>query len=215
MPYIYSLNGMVYHNDYTIMRALIMDFGYDKKVYNIGDQFMFGPSLLINPVTEYKARKRNIYLPEGSGWYEFKSGKYYEGGQTIEADAPYTDIPVFVKAGSIIPAGPEIQYTGEKPADPVRLFVYTGSNGSFTLYEDENINYNYEKGLFTLIPFSYNEKNKELTIGIRQGKFPGMPEKRTFEIKWISKEKPVPMDFSAAPDITLVYNGSQQKISME
>jgi len=215
MPYIYSLTGMVTQNDYTIMRALVMDFGNDKKVHNIGDQFMFGPSLLINPVTEYKARSRNVYLPEGTGWYDLKSGKYFEGGQTINADAPYTEIPLFIKAGSIIPTGPEIQFTDEKPADPIRLFVYTGRNGSFTLYEDENTNYNYEKGLFTLIPFSYNEKNKELTIGTRQGKFPGMLEKRTFEIKWISKEKTLPMDFLSAPDITVVYNGTQQTIKME
>ena len=215
MPYIYSLTGMVAQNDYTIMRALVMDFGNDKNVLSIGDQFMFGPALLVNPVTEYKARSRNVYLPDGSGWYDLKSGKYFEGGQTITADAPYSDIPIFVKEGSIISCGPDIQYTDEKPADPIRLFVYTGSDGSFTLYEDENINYNYEKGIFSLIPFSYNEKEKTLTIEKRQGEFQGMLEVRTFEIVWIKKEKQSSLDFISKPDVVITYIGSQQIIKME
>ncbi len=215
MPYIYSLTGMVTQNDYTIMRALIMDFGNDENVFSIGDQFMFGPSLLINPITEYKARSRNVYLPKGTGWYNLISGKYFDGEQTIEADAPYTDIPIFVKEGSIIPFGPDIQYTDEKPADPIRLFVYTGSDGLFNLYEDENINYNYEKSIFSLIPLSYNEADKELIIGNRQGEFPGMLETRTFEIVWITKEKPQTMDFFSKPDMTVVYNGYQQVIKLE
>ncbi|OGU33535.1 MAG: alpha-xylosidase [Ignavibacteria bacterium GWA2_35_9] len=215
MPYIYSLTGMVTQNDYTIMRALVMDFGNDKNVLSIGDQFMFGPALLVNPVTEYKARSRNVYLPDGSGWYDLKSGKYFEGGQTITADAPYSDIPIFVKEGSIISCGPDIQYTDEKPADPIRLFVYTGSDGSFTLYEDENVNYNYEKGIFSLIPFSYNEKEKTLTIEKRQGKFPGMLETRTFEIVWITKEKQSSLGFISKPDVVITYIGSQQIIKME
>jgi alpha-D-xyloside xylohydrolase len=215
MPYIYSLTGMVTQNDYTIMRALVMDFSNDVNVLNIGDQYMFGPSLLINPVVEYKARARNVYLPEGTGWFDLKSGKYFEGGQIINADAPYTDIPLFVKEGSIIPCGPEIQYTDEKPADPIRLFVYSGKDGLFTLYEDENINYNYEKGMFALIPFIYNEEEKSLTIGKREGKFPGMLETRTFEIVWITKQKPSAMDFLSKPDKTVVYDGTHQIIKME
>lgn len=215
MPYIYSLAGMVTQNNYTIMRALIMDFGDDENVFNIGDQFMLGPSLLINPVTEYKVRSRTIYLPNGSGWYDLKSGKYFEGGKTIEADAPYTDIPLFVKEGSIIPCGPEIQYTDEKPADPIRLFVYTGSDGSFTLYEDENVNYNYEKGNFTNIPFTYNEKDQVLTIGYRLGEFPGMLKTRTFEIVWRGKHNPVGLDFKSKPDEEVTYNGSQQIIKLK
>lgn len=154
MPYIYSLTGKVTQEDYTIMRALVMDFNDDEKVHDISDQFMFGPSFLINPVTKYKTYTRNVYLPKSSDWYELTSGKFLKGGQEIQADAPFQNIPVFVKAGSIIPTGPEIEYTGEKPVDPVRLFIYTGANGKFTLYEDENINYNYEKGKFSLIPYN-------------------------------------------------------------
>lgn len=212
MPYIYSLTGMVTQNDYTIMRGLVMDFGYDKSVLNINDQFMFGPSLLINPVSEYKARSRQVYLPDGTGWYDLQTGKYYKGGETIQADAPYSRIPVFVKEGSIIPCGPEIQYTTEKPTDPIRLFVYTGQNSSFTLYEDENTNYNYAKGKFSTIKFTYNEKNKELTIGKRQGEFAGMLQKRRFEIVWISNQKPWGLDFQLKPDALVTYDGTEQSI---
>ncbi|MEJ2618050.1 MAG: glycoside hydrolase family 31 protein, partial [Ignavibacteriaceae bacterium] len=201
-------------NDYTIMRALVMDFGNDKNVFDIGDQFMFGPALLINPVTEYKARSRSVYLPEGTGWYDLKSGKYFDGGQPIEADAPYTGIPIFVKEGSIIPCGPDMQYTTEKPVDPIRLFVYTGSDGSFKIYEDENINYNYEKGKFSIIPVSYSEYDHNLTIGNREGSFPGMLQTRTFEIIKISKEKPSGLDFTSKPDKIIKYDGKKQVIKL-
>lgn len=215
MPYIYSLTGMVARRDYTIMRGLVMDFGYDKKVLNINDQFMFGIAFLINPVTEYKARTRSVYLPAGTGWYDLRSGKYLKGGQTIQADAPYAEMPVYIKAGSIIPCGPEIQYTMEKPADPIRLFVYTGNDGSFTLYEDENVNYNYEKGLFSTITMSYNDRQKTLTIGKREGVFAGMLQNRTFEIIWISSHKPSSLDFQSKPDAMVMYDGKEQSIQLK
>jgi alpha-D-xyloside xylohydrolase len=215
MPYIYSLTGMVTQDDYTIMRALVMDFGNDSNVLSIGDQFMFGPALLINPVTEYKARTRSVYLPSESGWYDLQSGRHYDGGQRIQAEARYTDIPIFVKEGSIIPCGPEIQYTGEKTVNPIRLFVYTGADGSFTLYEDENTNYNYEQGKFSMIPMSYNEKDRVLTIGKRQGEFLGMLATRTFEIVWIGEEKPSGLSFVSKPDMTVTYDGTQQSIKMK
>ncbi len=212
LPYIYSLSGMVTHNAYTIMRALVMDFGHDRNVLNTGDEYMFGPALLINPVTEYRARTRPVYLPSGTGWYALKSGQYFEGGQTIQADAPYTDIPVFVKEGSIIPFGPDIQYSDEKPPDPVRLFVYTGSDGSFTLYEDENVNYNYEKGQFSTITFSYSEKDHVLSIGERQGSFPGMLEQRTFDIVLVKPGKAKGIDLTKKPDQSVLYRGQRQVI---
>jgi alpha-D-xyloside xylohydrolase len=209
MPYIYSLAGMVTHDDYTIMRALVMDFGDDDNVYNIGDQFMFGPAFLINPVAEYKARSRKVYLPAGTGWYDFKTGKYYRGGQTIEADAPYTEMPIFVREGSIIPFGPAIQYTAEKPADHIRLIIYTGKDATFTLYEDENINYNYERGAYSEIHFIYKEAEKSLTIGARQGEFPGMLRSRVFEIVWVDKDKPVAFNLKAAAERAIRYNGRE------
>jgi len=214
MPYIYSLAGMVTHQDYTIMRALMMDFGQDQNVLNITDQFMFGPSLLINPVYEYRARSRQVYLPAGTGWYELQTGRYREGGQIIEADAPLANIPIFVKAGSIIPIGPELQYSDEKPADPIRLLVYTGSDGSFRLYEDENINYNYEQGLFSEIPFYYNENDGILTIGEREGEFPGMLQERTFEIVKITPTQPRRFDLTGKPDQIVKYDGSELVIKL-
>ena len=214
MPYIYSLSGMTWLNDYTIMRSLAMDFSADSKVLNIGDQFMFGPYLLINPVCEYKARSREVYLPSTCGWNDFATGKYFNGGQSVIAPAPVSDIPIFVKEGAILPVGPAIQYTTEKPADPVTLYVFEGKDGSFTLYEDENVNYNYEKGAYSLIPFNYNEAAKTLTIGDRKGSFDGMMQKRTFNIVVINKQKAGKMKLDAVPDKVVTYHGSEQKIDL-
>jgi alpha-D-xyloside xylohydrolase len=149
----------------------------------------------------------------GAKWYELKTGRFFNGGQTIQTDAPYTDIPIFVKEGSIIPFGPAIQYTTEKNADPIRLYVYTGADGSFTLYEDENVNYNYEKGAFSLVPFRYSEKADTLTIGSRQGDFPGMLKERTFEITWVSQKNPVGLNLDSRAVQSVHYNGSKLVIS--
>jgi alpha-D-xyloside xylohydrolase len=211
MPYIYSMSGMVTQNDYTIMRGLAMDFGRDRNVYGVNDQFMFGPALLINPVCEYKARTRKVYLPGdpvNSGWYELKTGRHFKGGQTVDAEAPLGDIPIFVKAGSIIPFGPAIQYAIEKKADPIRLMVYTGANGQFRLYEDEDVNYNYEKGIFSVIQFKYDESSRTLRIGAREGEFPGMLKTRTFEIVWMGKDKPAGLNLDAPPSQLVWYNGT-------
>ena len=215
MPYIYTLAGKTYHDNYTIMRPLFMDFLTDTAVKNIGDQFMFGPALLINPVYTYKTAVKNVYLPSGTGWYDLYSGKYFEGGQQITADAPYEKMPVFVKEGSIIPSGPALQYTSEKAADTITLHVYTGKNAAFTLYEDEDTNYNYEKGAFSNIPFSYNETTHELTIGKRKGSFKGMLTNRTFRIVWVGKDKPGGLDFENAPAAILNYSGGQLSIQLK
>lgn len=190
MPYIYSLAGMTHFDDYTIMRALVMDHGKDRNTENISDEFMFGPSFLIAPVYEYGARQREVYFPNTSGWYNFYTGKYIQGGQTLMVDAPYERIPMFVPAGAIIPYGPLMQYTDEKPLDEVTLYVYAGKDGSFTLYEDEGTNYDYERGLYTMIPLSYNQASKSLTIGQRQGNYPGMIENRKFNIIYVDAANP-------------------------
>ena len=140
MPYLYSMAGAVHFNDYTMMRALVMDFNGDSNVYDIKDQWMFGPSLMACPVTQYKARTRSVYLPKQTAWYDFYTNKHYAGGETITADAPLERIPVYVPEGSIIPFGPEIEYTDEKPAELINLYVYAGRDGKFTLYEDEGTN---------------------------------------------------------------------------
>ncbi|MBO9200715.1 MULTISPECIES: glycoside hydrolase family 31 protein [Niastella] len=216
MPYIYTIAAQVYHHDYTIMRPLVMDFAADKAVENIGDQYMFGPSLLVNPVYEYKARSRWVYLPANTGWYNFYTGAYLGGGQRINAAASYEQLPLFVKEGSIIPVGPDLQYTSEKQTDPITLYVYTGKDASFTLYEDEGTNYNYEKGFFSNIPIAYNEANKTLTIGQRTGNYAGMLKQRSFNIVWISRTKALsPEKKDDKPATTIQYLGEQVSVTMK
>jgi alpha-D-xyloside xylohydrolase len=209
MPYIYALAGNTYQKDYTIMRGLIMDYAADEQVKNIADQYMFGPSLLINPVYKYGATSRTVYLPRLNGWYDLYTGTYVKGGQNINAKAPYGQMPVYVKEGAIIPYGPEIQYTAEKPADPTTLYVYAGKDGAFTLYEDEGLNYNYEKGAFSTIEFTYSENAKTLTIADRKGTFKGMLENRTFNIIFITPKKAKALNFNQTPDKTIHYTGKQ------
>jgi alpha-D-xyloside xylohydrolase len=215
MPYIYSLAGMTHFNDYTIMRPLIMDFNGDKKVNDIGDQYMFGPSLMVAPVYSYKARDREVYFPESCGWYDFYTGKFVKGGQKINADAPYERLPLFVREGTILPTGPEIQYTDEKPADPLTLWVYTGKNCKYTLYEDEGTNYNYEKGAFSTIEFSFDNDKGSLTIGERKGKFAGMLKSRIINIIWITPGQPVSFSPETTPQKSVAYNGSQVVIRVK
>ncbi len=213
MPYIYSLAGKTHFEDYTIMRALIIDFNGDSNVNNVSDQYMFGPSLMVAPVYEYKARQREVYFPVANGWYDVYSGKYTKGGQKLKVDAPYERIPLFVKEGSILPFGPEIQYTGEKQADEITLYVYTGKDAEFTLYEDEGVNYNYEKGAYSTIPIKYNEQSQKLIVGEASGSFEGMLKKRTFHIVWIDKQKPVAYDLNRKPDTTISYEGKALEVS--
>jgi len=215
MPYIYSLAGWTYIKDYTIMRGLAMDFTDDALVYNIGDQYMFGPSLLINPVYKYSVRSRSVYLPKASSWYDAYTGEYYEGGKTIEANAPYERIPIFIKAGSIVPMGPDLQYTGEKPADPLTIYVYTGNDTQFDLYEDEGANYNYENGKHTIIPLLWSEANRTLTIGERQGEFEGMLENRTFNIVFISRNSGISLDGSDKTYQEVRYDGTEKVVAIQ
>lgn len=209
LPYTYSLAGHAYHHDYTLLRGLVMDFANDKKTWSIGDQFMFGPSLLVAPVYTYKARTRSLYLPAGQGWYDLYAGKYLEGGQTINAEAGYERVPVFVKAGSILPTGPALQYTSEKTADPLTLYVYSGADARFTLYEDEGTNYNYEKGKYTEISFVWNESSKSLTVSDRRGAFTGMLKKRVFSIVLITPGIPSGIDQVTKPVSVIPYKGQK------
>ncbi|HEV2480463.1 MAG TPA: TIM-barrel domain-containing protein [Puia sp.] len=213
MPYLYSLAGHVWHDDYTLMRGLVMDFDNDTATYNINDQYMLGPSLLIAPITQYKARERAVYLPAGQGWYDLYTGSYTTGGQHLKAAAPYERMPVFVKAGSILPTGPGIQYTGERPADTITLYIYTGRNADFSLYEDDDTSYNYEKGSFTTIPLHYDETAGRLTIGQRQGHFPGMLRKRTFRVIFVSPGTPAAIDPQTRTAIGITYDGQPRSIN--
>ena len=206
MPYIYSLAGKTYFDDYTIMRPLVMDFMDDANVLNIGDEYMFGPAFLVAPVYEYGAREREVYFPECEGWYEFGSNKFVEAGVTKTVAAPYGRMPLFVRAGSVVPFGPEIQWSDEKPADVIDLYVYQGADGEFTLYEDENVNYNYEKGAYVMIEFSYDDSMRLLSIGeYKGGDFPGKLEERTFNIIPVSKN-------GIGQTKTVKYNGLAMKV---
>ena len=212
MPYIYSTAWQVTKNSYTPMRPLVMDFRTDPRAQNIGDQFMFGPGILVNPVTEPSANTRRMYLPK-SLWYDFWTGQSQTGGLMIDAAAPLERLPLFVRAGSIIPMGPDVQYATEKPVDPIELRVYRGADGAFTLYEDENDSYAYEKGVYATIPITWNEASKQLTIEARTGRFPGMLERRTFQIVFVGQQHGVGIDAESKPDKTVLYEGRALSIS--
>ena len=206
MPYIYSMAWMVTSAGYTPMRALAMDFRSDPRVLNVGDQFMFGPAILVTPVTEPGADTRRLYLPKTT-WYDFWTGRSQAGGGMITSAAPLDRIPLFLRAGSILAMGPDLEYASEQPADPIELRVYRGADGAFTLYEDENDGYNYEKGVYATIPIQWNETSKTLTIGQRKGKFPGMLESRTFRIVFVSENHGAGIDPVAPADKTVTYTG--------
>ena len=207
MPYIYSLAGMTYFRDYTIMRPLVMDFTTDTQVYDVGDQFLFGPALMAAPVYQYGARSRQMYFPVGTVWYDFYTNQSVEGGCRQSVAAPYERMPLYVRAGSILPMGPEMEWSDEKPADPITLRVYTGADGAFTLYEDEGVNYNYEKGRYAMIPLTYSEAEGTLTIGERRGEFDGMLRERTFEVVRIDAQ-------GAAAVQTVKYDGGAVTVKL-
>lgn len=215
MPYIYALAGNSFQQDYTIMRGLMMDFPKDLKASNLNDAYLFGPSLLINPVYKYKEQHRKVYLPQGQGWYDLYTGKYFKGGQELQVATSYERMPVFVKEGSILPTGPALQYTDEKPADTLTLFVYTGKDATFSLYEDEGRNYNYEKGAFSTISLKYTENTKTLELSDRKGSFEGMLPKRNFRIVVISAKKGKGLDFSQKADYNLAYTGKQLSVQLK
>lgn len=209
MPYLYSMAGMVHFKDYTMMRGLVMDFNGDDNVYDIKDQWMFGPALMACPVGEYQKYSRNVYLPKQKGWYDFYTGKHYAGGQTIVADAPFDKIPVFVPEGSILPVGPEMEWSDQKKAELIDLYVYAGKDGSYTLYEDEGTNYNYEKGKYAMIDFKYNDAQKTLTIGARKGSFDGMLQKRRFNVILVNAQNNLGVNLAKAPKGKMVKYAGQ------
>ena len=206
MPYIYTVAADSYWRDAEIMRGLVMDFPADRKGWGIKDEYLFGPAFLVAPVTTYQARSRPVYLPAGADWYDFYTGAVSKGGQTISAAAPYERMPLFVRAGSIVPMGPAIQYTSEQPNPVITLDIYTGANGSFSLYEDDGVSRQYLNGRYSRIPLSYDEASKSLTIGDRQGSWPGMAGKRTIRIRWIKPGQPLNLD---AADEVVTYSGAR------
>jgi len=208
LPYIYSLAWKTTSEAYTPMRPLVMDFRTDARAQDVGDQFMYGPAFLVNPVTDAGATSRQVYLPDAK-WYDFWTGVAVEGGQSINAVAPLERLPLYVRAGSILPLGPDEEWSTEKAADPIELRIYRGANGDFTLYEDENDNYDYEKGVYATIPFHWDDAAHTLTIGDRKGQFPGMLESRTFRVVFVGENHGVGVSPADEADKVVQYSGKQ------
>lgn len=193
LPYIYSLAGMVTFENYTMMRMLAFDFRNDFRTYDIDDEFMFGPSLLVCPVTnpmyyapgskpiEVQNYTREVYLPKGCGWYDFWTGRYYDGGTTVQAAADISKIPVYVKSGSILPLGNQAQSTAESKLD--KLVIYPGASSSFIYYEDSGDNYGYENNECCFTKIEWNDHEQSLTIHERKGSFPSMEQDREVEVE--------------------------------
>jgi alpha-D-xyloside xylohydrolase len=225
LPYIYSASWEVTASQSSMMRALMMDFAGDNKALDINDEYLFGKAILVCPVTESMYSKDmkedwstiksiEVYLPKGADWIDFWTGEKLRGGQTVSKETPIDIMPLYVKAGSILPIGPKVQYATEKKWDNLEIRVYEGANGEFTLYEDENDNYNYEKGMYSTITFSWNDAKKILTINKREGSFPGMLNERKFSIIRVNKDKGAGMDTVAIPDKQVIYNGKKVMVKM-
>ena len=213
MPYLYSLTGAVHFEDATLMRGLPMDFPDDPEVRDLSDQWLLGPALMPCPVYEYKARSRSVYFPEG-GWYDFYTGAYIPGGQRLTVDAPYERMPLYVRAGSIIPFGPSVEYTGEKPADDILIVVYAGADARFTLYEDDGLTYGYEKGEYSTIDFFWDDTARRLFIGARKGVFPNMLGSRTFRVCVVDPEHPRGYDPDGESALSILYDGQADSVGL-
>ena len=208
LPYTYSLAWKTTSDSYTPMRPLVMDFRSDVRAENTGDEFMYGPAFLVSPVTEPAATSRRVYLPDAK-WYDFWNGVSVDGKREITAEAPLDELPLYIRAGSIVPFGPAVEWSTEKPADPIELRIYRGADGEFTLYEDENDNYNYEKGVHATITFRWDDAKRTLTIGDRQGEFPGMLTSRTFRVVFVGESHGIGIAPCDTPDKVLQYSGKQ------
>jgi alpha-D-xyloside xylohydrolase len=212
LPYVYTLAAGTFFDDGTIMRPLIMDFAGDKRAWAIDDEYMFGRALLVAPVTEFKARQRTVYLPAGGDWYEEATGKRIAGGQDYAAPAPRERMPLFVRAGAIVPLGPEVQWTGENPQGPLTLHVFPGADGTFTLYEDQGEDMGYARGEFARLPLHWDDKARQLTIGRREGQFPGMAATRRIGVV-VHGNGGGPV-FEQAPERWIDYSGEAVELKL-
>ncbi|MDH7453814.1 glycoside hydrolase family 31 protein [Luteimonas composti] len=207
LPYIYTLAGDTWHRDGTILRALAMDFPSDAKARDIADQYLFGPAFLVAPVTQFRATSREVYLPAGASWIDFETGQRHEGGQTVTAAAPLQRMPLFVRAGSIVPRTVVQQYVDEQPGAPLTIEVYTGADGSFSLYEDNGRSYGYERGESARIPLAWDEQRGELSIGAREGAYPGMAASREIRVRFVDGPRGDNGALEPAADVTVTYDG--------
>lgn len=232
LPYIYSMAGEVVQQDGVMMRPLVMDFAADRKAILLDDEYLFGRNLLVCPVTEplytrkveknqgvatvpdiaKASRPFEVYLPAGARWVDFWTNETLEGGQDVQRECPISLIPLYVKAGSILPLGPDVQYATEKKWDNLDLCIYPGADGEFTLYEDELDNYNYEKGLFSTIRFVWDDARRTLTICDRNGEFPGMLKRRHFRITLMKPGKPSAEKVMERADRVVRYTGKEMSV---
>ena len=234
LPYIYSLTGAVTHENGTIMRPLVMDFATDRKAILLDNEYMFGKNILVCPVTQPLYTKKvegnkgvatvaniakasspvQVYLPKGSKWIDFWTNEMIEGGREISRECPISIMPLYIKAGSILPLGPKVQYTSEKKWNDLDICIYPGANGEFTLYEDEFDNYDYEKGAFTSIRFTWNDANRTLTISDRNGSYPGMLKNRRFNLTVMKPGKQNAETVMIKADKKVSYSGKKMSFKL-
>ena len=216
MPYLYSLTAKVYFDDYTLLRGLPMDYPDDPEVRDLSDQWMLGPAFMACPVYEYGARWRDVYFPEG-GWYDFYTGQYIDTTRRpmVESNhwtlypAPYERMPLFVRAGSIVPIGPAMEWSDEKPAEEILLLIYAGADAAFTLYEDDGLTYGYERGEYATIDIHWDDESRKLTLAARQGSFPDMLPLRYFKVRVVDPEHPFAFDPDTEQVFYLTYDGTR------
>ncbi len=213
LPYIYSVAARVSLAGSTLMRPLVMDFADDARALEEKDEYLFGPAMLVTPVLAPAAETWPVYLPRtAGGWYDFWTGQKLAGGEPVAAPSPVSQIPLHVRAGAIVPLGPNRQYTDEKPADPIELRVYSGADGDFTLYEDDGVTYAYERGASASIPLHWDDRRQALTIGARVGAFAGMRSTRTFNVVCVRSDHGVGIEETPSPDATLSYSGQAMTV---
>ena len=206
MPYIYTLGADTYMKDGSIMRALAAGFAADPQVRKIDDEYLFGDAFLVAPVTEYKARSRSVYFPAGTTWYDFDTGRAYQGGTRATVDAPFERMPLFVRAGAIVPTGPVTQYVDERRDAPLTMLIYPGADGSFSLYEDDGRSTGYKQGAYSRIPVTYDDRTGTVRFGKREGAgWEGMPTTRKLRVKWVVAGQP---GTTEGHDAEVTYSGN-------
>lgn len=232
LPYLYSTGWQVTDNAGSFLRALFMDFNEDQKVHNISNQYMFGKAFLVTPVTRNmyvfsdkeqwkdpyedfsKTGTQDVYLPKGTKWFDFWTGEALNGGQLVTKEVPIDIIPLYVRAGSIVPFGPKVQYSTEKKWNNLEIRIYPGADGEFVLYEDENDNYNYEKGAYSIIKFTWDDAKRTLNIADREGTFPGMLKSRKFNIVVVDKENGTGSVQSTKFTKSVSYGGKKKSVKL-
>ena len=201
MPYVYSCAARIWFDDYTLMRPLVMDFAGDAKACGISDQFLLGPSIMVCPVCSYKARSREVYLPCGCAWYSYDGQRRFEGGRSMTAPAPLDAIPLYVREGSILVCADGMQSTAERPSE-LKIRIFPGADADFTLYDDDGVSFGYEKGEFCTVALHWDDAQRTLTIGGREGSFDSMVSRYDFTVSLCGSDECKNIE----------YDGNEQKV---